>query len=258
MSLEHLRNIRLHEIERVVGLLPKGGRVLEIGAGAGWQAAYLSARGYDVIAVDVPDSNYSASGNWPVMFYDGVHIPLADHSVDAVFSSNTLEHVRDLPGLLGELRRVVKPGGVGVHLMPSPSWRFWTILTQYIDVIKRGFAKVQAKFRRAAPPAQAEISPTALKDSPPVSRSFANYLRNLLWPARHGEIGNTLTEIYYFSPFRWRRVFGRTGWKVASVKAGGLFYTGYSVLDSRLSFPARERLSRLLGSACYIYEVQHG
>jgi SAM-dependent methyltransferase len=207
-----------------------------------------------VIAIDVPDSNYSASGNWPVLFYDGVHIPLADHSVDAVFSSNTLEHVRDLPGLLAELRRVIKPGGVGVHLMPSPAWRFWTTITQYIDVGKRGAAKLMA--RRSVTETPTEKAPDDPVIPTSVKRSLKSYLRRLLWPERHGEVGNAFTELYYFSPLRWRRVFIKSGWKALSVKAGGLFYTGYSVLDKQLSFPTRERLSRVLGSACWVYIVR--
>ena len=42
--------------------------------------------------------------------YDGSHIPTATDEFNAAFSSNVLEHVRDLSGLLGEIKRVVRPG----------------------------------------------------------------------------------------------------------------------------------------------------
>ena len=58
--LTHLRQIRQTEIEKVAGILKAlgGQTILEIGAGAGWQAQYLTEQGFKVIAVDVADSNY--------------------------------------------------------------------------------------------------------------------------------------------------------------------------------------------------------
>jgi len=248
MHLEHYQRIRQYEIELATKFLPSHGLILEIGAGAGWQAAYLSKRGYSVIALDVPESNYSTAGNYPILLYDGVHIPLADHSVDAVFSSNTLEHVRDLPGLLAELHRVLKPGGVGVHLMPTPAWRLWTMLGLYVDVLKR----IQ---RRLVSPRTQEAGINIPAVEPP-QRTFLAYLRYLLIPERHGEIGNALTELYFFSPRRWRKVFTNSGWYVSSITPVGIFYTGWLIFNMALNIPSRQRLSQILGSSCAVYVVQ--
>ena len=38
-------------------------------------------------------------------------IPVADGSVDAVWSVNTMHHWTDLDGALGEIHRVLRPGG---------------------------------------------------------------------------------------------------------------------------------------------------
>lgn len=43
-------------------------------------------------------------------------LPFADASVDCVFAVHVLEHVRELPGLLRELHRVLKPNG-RLHVM---------------------------------------------------------------------------------------------------------------------------------------------
>ena len=43
---------------------------------------------------------------------DGYWLPLADASVDMCFSSNVLEHVRDPNGLIDEMVRVTRPGGL--------------------------------------------------------------------------------------------------------------------------------------------------
>ena len=60
-------------------------------------------------------------GDWPARFeaFDGSRVPLPDASVDLVFSKSVLEHVPldGVPALLGELARVVRPGGAMVHVI---------------------------------------------------------------------------------------------------------------------------------------------
>jgi SAM-dependent methyltransferase len=46
-------------------------------------------------------------------------LPFEDGTFDFVFSQQVFEHVTDYPGTLAELRRVLKPGGAGVHIFPS-------------------------------------------------------------------------------------------------------------------------------------------
>ena len=94
-TVEHLANIRLYELDRVASYLRKGAKVLEIGAGAGWQAKKLSERGLRVTAIDVASSYYKPDQVWPVIEYDGAHIPFPDNYFDIVFSSNVLEHIPD-------------------------------------------------------------------------------------------------------------------------------------------------------------------
>lgn len=43
---------------------------------------------------------------------EGERLPLADNSIDGVLSIATMEHVGDIPGFLGEIARVLRPGGV--------------------------------------------------------------------------------------------------------------------------------------------------
>lgn len=51
-------------------------------------------------------------------------IPFPDDWFDVVFTNMVFEHVKDLSGVLGEMRRVLKPDGVSVHLFPSLEvWR---------------------------------------------------------------------------------------------------------------------------------------
>ena len=125
-NVAYLNQIRIVEMERLAQYIPAGARVLEFGAGTGQQARLLADRGFDVAAIDLADSAYAQHLVFPVQHYDGEHIPLADQSVDVVFSSNVLEHVENIPAIMSEFRRILRPGGFGVHVMPTPAWRFWT------------------------------------------------------------------------------------------------------------------------------------
>lgn len=124
----HLEAIRMHEIGSVIPLMPSQARILEIGAGTGWQARTLAQHGLAVEAIDLPTSQYAGSRVWPVRDYDGVSIPFPSFSFDVVFSSSTLEHIPHLRAFQGEMKRVLKPGGIAIHIVPSAVWRLWTTL----------------------------------------------------------------------------------------------------------------------------------
>ena len=70
-SVSHLNKLRQAELSAVLPWFPESGRVLEIGAGTGRQAAIIASRGYEVEAIDLPNSDYSNAGG-------------PDHAADAV------------------------------------------------------------------------------------------------------------------------------------------------------------------------------
>ena len=131
-TLKHLEDIRKYELGVVFKLLPPIGKILEIGAGTGWQAQALTKRGYEVSAIDLLSSNYKENRIWPVTEYDGVHIPFPDKTFDIVFSSNTLEHIPHVHNFQKEIHRVLKDDGVAIHILPSGSWRFWSNITDVL------------------------------------------------------------------------------------------------------------------------------
>jgi SAM-dependent methyltransferase len=167
LTREHLDALRRCEIGRVLSLVPSPrGRLLEIGAAGGFQAALLAAHFDRVDAVDLPRSIPGDALAHPVQPYDGRRLPFPDRSFDVVFSSNVLEHIAHVEAFQAEIRRVLKPGGRAVHVLPSASWRLWTILTHYLDLP----ARVVARFRPAAspPPQPSPIKGEGAKDVCPI------------------------------------------------------------------------------------------
>lgn len=101
--------------EAVEPYLRPGRVVLDLGAGTG-----LFVRAFaqwfpevSVVAVE-PSEDMRAASGMPMLTGDAAAIPLPDASVDVVWMSTVVHHVRDLPAAGRELRRVLRPGGVVV------------------------------------------------------------------------------------------------------------------------------------------------
>jgi SAM-dependent methyltransferase len=95
-------------------------KVLDFGCGTGEVVTAGRAAGLDIIGADV---FYGGAQTRPGTAFtyeirDG-RIPFDDASFDLVTNNQVLEHVEDLEATLGELRRVLKPGGSMLSIFPS-------------------------------------------------------------------------------------------------------------------------------------------
>ncbi len=234
-SIEFLHQVRRAEIDGLIGHFTPGARILEIGAGTGFQATLLAERGFDVTAIEVSDSNYKPSRLFPIADFDGRHIPCETDSFDVVFSSNVMEHVVDLSQLNREILRVLRPGGYCIHAMPTHGWRLWTTLSSFPTALQYA-VDLAAKHSGAWPIFRSLASPFVQR--------------------RHGERGNIVTELWLFHPRRWRRAFRADGFEVVWDEPMGLFYTGNATLGPHLSLEARRVLAKALGSACHVFKLK--
>jgi len=237
-----LQQLRRSEIETVKKWFRPGMRVLEIGGGSGYQARLMASYGCEVSSIDLVDRKKPQKLHFPVQGYDGQHIPFEAASFDLVFSSNVLEHVKNLPNLLEEMRRVLKADGTMVHILPSSTWRFWTSLAHYLYV-------PLFLLRQRRPSDESVQSPVRdLK----ARYSFFFLIKNALVSGPHGEYSSALSELYYFSRGRWRRLFKKNHCEILAFLQNGLFYTGYGLFPS-LSLAIRKKLARFLGASCHIF-----
>jgi SAM-dependent methyltransferase len=229
------------EAQLVQHLFMPGCRLLEIGAGSGYQASLLERRGCAVTALDVAprpaDERF-----FPVQVFDGVHLPFEDATFDVVFSSNVLEHVEKRSALLREIERVLVRGGLAVHIVPSATWRIWTALGRFVN-------KAAELIRQAG--SERSVTPPMSTDG---SRR-SGLVANLVFGPPHGEYGSTLEELFAYRRSSWRRALTTDALTLRSESGNHIFYTGYALWPS-VTLPTRRRLARFLGSSCHTFVLQ--
>ena len=86
------------------------GRMLDFGCGSKPYRALFEVEEY--IGLDFENPGHPHLNEQIDVFYDGKRVPFEDASFDSIFSSEVFEHVFNLPDVLTELRRVLKPGGL--------------------------------------------------------------------------------------------------------------------------------------------------
>lgn len=101
--------------DAVAPYLRAGRTVLDLGAGTGLFVRAFAEWFPDVavVAVEPSEDMRVASGLVMLDGHAGA-VPLPDASVDVVWMSTVIHHVRDLAAAGAELRRVLRPGGVVV------------------------------------------------------------------------------------------------------------------------------------------------
>ncbi len=105
----------LHWLAEARGALlpePSDGQVLvDVACGGGLLAPY--AKGFRHIGVDLTESALQIARHHGVepIRGDAARLPLRDACADVVVAGEVLEHVTDLPAVVAELARVLKPGG---------------------------------------------------------------------------------------------------------------------------------------------------
>jgi ubiquinone/menaquinone biosynthesis C-methylase UbiE len=106
--------------------------VLDFGSGEGWVVYNFRKQGIKAYGVDIESYCPEATQRYQEeqLVYDGkeifrmmdmknYRIPFEDNTFDVVISDQVFEHVQNYPEALAEIKRVLKPGGCGLHVIPS-------------------------------------------------------------------------------------------------------------------------------------------
>lgn len=126
LDYDSLRYARLNRwdpthLERIDRLLDMntGDRVLEVGCGRGHLTRRLAERGIDIIGIDANPKAADAAGTERVVTMRAESLDFDDESFDVVLSVHALEHIPDLEEALQEMARVLRGGGVSLHIYPA-------------------------------------------------------------------------------------------------------------------------------------------
>jgi 2-polyprenyl-6-hydroxyphenyl methylase/3-demethylubiquinone-9 3-methyltransferase len=116
----------------------RGRLVLDAGCGGGLVAKTLAEAGAVVVGLDrslgsLQVARRATVAGGPGSFHPArgrlERLPFADGAFDAVVAADVLEHVPDLPAAVGELARVLAPGGsLAFDTINRTFWAWFTVL----------------------------------------------------------------------------------------------------------------------------------
>lgn len=114
---ERPRGVSTPILNRVLGLIPPGSKVIDVGCGHGRYSIPFAEAGHSVVATDVSarmlELLNEKKGGLPIETRQGDahHLPAQDGEFDVIFSNDFMGHFPDWAVLLQEQSRICRPGG---------------------------------------------------------------------------------------------------------------------------------------------------
>lgn len=140
------------DLKLIARHLPRGSRLLDIGAGRGSFVAAARRAGYQALGLDL---QAEAPVVWRAaaiegVLGDGAKAPFASGSFDLVRLKEVIEHVQDPLALVRESKRLLKPGGIVIAHVPTPFSQlypvgnFWDDYTHVRPLSRTGLQRLFA------------------------------------------------------------------------------------------------------------------
>lgn len=128
----YMRRILIDEL----GIDLQGKRTLDVGCGGGLLAEEFARLGCVVTGVDPSEKSletardHARQEGLAIEYRQGVgeELPFPDGAFEIVYCCDTLEHVDDLGRVLGEISRVLKPGGVFLYDTINRTLESWLVM----------------------------------------------------------------------------------------------------------------------------------
>jgi dolichol-phosphate mannosyltransferase len=121
-----------HEI--IMGWHRPGGRVLDIGCGS--SRILASVPGMIGLDVSIQKLRFMRGKGCLTLRGSVYTLPFPDASFDEVIFSQVIEHIPRHPHIMGEVRRVMKPGARLIIGTPDYDRMFWVILEHFYNALK--------------------------------------------------------------------------------------------------------------------------
>lgn len=106
-----VEDVRLRAVKACLEPL-EGRRILDLGCGKGRFAARLEESGAKVVGIDLSAAMLAEAAGLDRVRASACRLPFDDETFEAVFAVEVFEHLADVDAVLGEVARVLRPGGV--------------------------------------------------------------------------------------------------------------------------------------------------
>jgi SAM-dependent methyltransferase len=208
---------RLMEFEKF-----RGANLLEIGCGMGTDLLQFARGGARCTGIDLTPRSveitrhrfriYGADGNF--MISDGERLPFRSETFDVVYSNGVLHHTPDTAGAIGEVHRVLRPGGVAkVMLYHRNSLNYWIEI-----VLRRGVLGLEFLRGRSADEIMGRVIEFSDHGAKPLvkvySRREARELFGMFKNVRVDVEQLTRAELRFLSPLVSESLFGKLRKKI--------------------------------------------
>lgn len=199
LIIEHIKRF----IQGNIGFETDDLQILEFGSGSGFQIPYLQRLGR-VVASDIYVSDGIKRIPRDVVFLQCsiTKTPFADGHFDLIFSNHVIEHIKDLSGALGEMKRIGKPDCIYAFAVPTSIWLLLSLPAQYYlksQKLFRWLFQVGKKAKETEHPDKPDLS-----DEPAIIRGLDG-----LRPRGHGVIYSFSACYRAFRINAWRSLFER-------------------------------------------------
>jgi 2-polyprenyl-6-hydroxyphenyl methylase / 3-demethylubiquinone-9 3-methyltransferase len=122
-----------------------GKAALEVGCGGGFFCEEIAGLGFQTFGIDpskqslAAASEHASASGLQINYLEGKGeaLPFPDRMFDIVFCCDVLEHVRDLPKVISEISRVLKPGGIFIYDTFNRSFLSWLVAIKVLQDWKR-------------------------------------------------------------------------------------------------------------------------
>jgi 2-polyprenyl-6-hydroxyphenyl methylase/3-demethylubiquinone-9 3-methyltransferase len=132
---------------------PDGTFALEVGCGGGILCEEIAGMGFITFGIDpskqslTAASEHASEKGLKINYLEGTGeaLPFPDEMFSIVFCCDVLEHVRDLPQVISQISRVLKPGGIFIYdtfnrtflsrlvaIKVLQDWKRWAIMPPHL------------------------------------------------------------------------------------------------------------------------------
>lgn len=118
-------------------------KVLDVGCGAGLLSNELARRGHDVTGIDLAEpalevaASRDRTGRVRWVAGDAADLPFSTGAFDVVCAMDVLEHVEDPSRVVGEIARVLRPGGLFFFHTLDRTPLSWLVAIKGVEIFVR-------------------------------------------------------------------------------------------------------------------------